>query len=321
MQADSPLRRHVARVLALIGVLAVFAVAGPASAATPRLNWAALGDSYSSGTGLGDVTTNCDRDAYAYAPRASWDILNRDYRIQQDFVACADAATPDLIADQVPLVSRRHTVASLTIGGNDIGFGDKLRGCIAGFSCGPDLFSLSPDTADGPQTWDEIHDRLAAAYVLVRKRMDANGHLYVLTYPIPFARQSGGSCLVFDQTEQNAANALVTRLDDTIYWATVRANELLQTVHGRPGNVHFVDWRTGTRVENGYTIPAGYADAGRSFATYVSPDGLCNTSGRTPLINGFVDILGPNRGNSFHPNSTGYWLGAELVSAAIRAHQ
>ncbi|MCA9826687.1 MAG: hypothetical protein KC479_15010, partial [Dehalococcoidia bacterium] len=83
----------------------------------------------------------------------------------------------------------------------------------------------------------------------------------------------------------------------------------------------FVDWRTGTRVENGYTIPAGYADAGRSFATYVSPDGLCNTSGRTPLINGFVDILGPNRGNSFHPNSTGYWLGAELVSAAIRAHQ
>lgn len=215
-----------------------------------------------------------------------------------------------------------HTVAAITIGGNDIGFAPKLKGYYFG-RCGPDTFSLQADVRGGTQTWNQVYDCLASTYVAIRRRMNFRGHLYVLTYPIPFSRQSG-SCNGLDATEQNAANALVTRLDDTIYHAVRRANDLLGSGPAkRPGNVHFVDWRTGTRINGDYTIPSGYIGAGGRFATFVSPDGLCNTQGRSPFINGYsasASAVNP-LGNSFHPKSNGYWHGAQILAAAVRKFQ
>jgi lysophospholipase L1-like esterase len=281
----------------------------------------ALGDSYSSGTGLGSVTAaQCDRDAYAYAPRARRDILARTHSVTGfTFVACIGDKTADVWNDQLPLVRSSHNVASITIGGNDIGFSAKVKGCAIG-RCGSDTYSLQADVRGGRQTWDDLYKKLYTTYVNVRRRMSRSGNLYVLTYPIPFSRATS-SCAGLDATEQNAANALVTRLGDTIYQAVQQANKLLPAAHGRPGNVRFVDWRTGTRIANGYTIPSGYSGAGRKFATYSSPDGLCTkTPGRSPFVNGYV-ISATNYMNSFHPNSTGYWRGAELFAAAVRKHQ
>lgn len=287
---------------------AVLALPSSASAAT-ALNMIGLGDSYSAGVGLGGVSGGCDQDRFAYAPRARNDILPRSHRINGlKFVACSGHRTSDVLSNQVPFVNASHNVAAITVGGNDIGFGPKLRGCYFG-RCGPDTFSLQADVRGGTQTWSQLHSRMANTYVAIRRRMNASGHLYVLTYPIPFSRRSD-PCSGLDGTEQNAANALVTRLDDTIYHAVASANALSR-------NVHFVDWRTGTRVDRGYRIPTGYSGAGGVFPSYVSPDGLCNTQGRTPFINPYVFPAG----NSFHPNSTGYWRGAQLLAAAIRKFQ
>lgn len=277
-----------------------------------------MGDSYSAGTGLGPVSPGCDRDSFAYAPRAARDLLASSYTVDLRHTACSGARIQDIWNSQLTSVDSSTRVVSLTVGGNDVGFSAKLGGCWT--TCGPDTMALQADVPGGTQTWDDVYANLVTTYVAVRRKMASDGHLYVLTYPIPFGRQSSASCQGLSALEQNAANALVTRLDDTIYWAVRRANELLPTVHGRPGNVHFVDWRTGTRQENAYTIPAGLPDAGRTFASYSSPDGLCNTSGRTPYLNGFVNNAptNPDRGNSFHPNSTGYWAGAVLVAANIR---
>ncbi len=293
-----------------------------------------MGDSYAAGVGLGSVTAGCDRDDYAYAPRAKWDILPTDFTINPfTFVACSGAVTtdikargaPDLWEDQLPAVNSTMNVATLTIGGNDIGFGNKLAGCGIG-ECGPDLYGLQSDVEGGTQTWDDVFNRLVTTYIATRNRMSSSGHLYVVSYPIPFARATNNSCAGLSSNEQNAANALVTRLDDTIWLAVQRANELLPSVHGRAGNVQFVEWRTGTRVENGYTIESGYPGAGGSFASYRSPDGLCNGQGRTPFINGYtttggsqVSLPASAFGNSFHPNSTGYWYAAQRVADAIRA--
>lgn len=303
-------------------MLAVAGIGGttapPAAAAGPPLKWTALGDSYSAGTGLGPVTPDCDRDPFAYAPRAARDLLASSYTTDLRHTACSGARIADVWDSQLGSVSAATRVATLTVSGNDIGFGAKLGGCWT--TCGPDTMALQADVPGGTQTWDDVYDGLVTTYVAVRRRMAADGQLYVLTYPIPFARQSSGSCQGLSSLEQNAANALVTRLDDTIYWAVRRANELLPDVHGRAGNVHFVDWRTGTRQNDAYAILSGLPDSGRTFASYVSPDGLCNTSGQTPYLNGFVDNapVNPDRGNSFHPNSTGYWAAAVLVASHIR---
>lgn len=300
--------------LAALVVAVGVGVGPPVAAAPPVLAWAAAGDSYSSGTGLGDAPGGCDRDPFAYAPRAARDILAASFTVSVNHLACFGARTNDITNGQAGSITSAYNVASLTVGGNDIGFADKVAGCAIG-SCGPDTMALQADVPGGSQTWDDIYRSLYSAYVAVRRSMAAAGHLYVLSYPIPFARQTVASCAGLSPLEQNAANALTTRLDDTIYWAVKRANELLPTVHGRAGNVHFVDWRTGTRVENGYVIPNGYAGAGQRFATYVTADGLCNTAGRTPFINGYV--LSSNYRNSFHPTSRGYWQAAVAVADAI----
>lgn len=303
-------------VLAVVLFLPLLAVE-PAGAAT-TLKWVALGDSFSSGVGLGPVSGTCDRDNYAYAPRAVRDILRPARTVDFSFQACSGATTQSLWSSQLSSVTSGRNVASLTIGGNDINFSGRVKGCYIG-TCGKDTMSLSA----APISWDELYNRMVTTYVNVRRRMSSTGHLYVLTYPIPFARQNTKSCQGFTSTEQNAANALVTRLGDTIYQAVKRANQLLPSVHGRQGNVHFVDWRAGTRVEGGYTIPSGYSGAGKKYATYTSTRGLCNTSGNTPYLNGFVDRAwsNPDKQNSFHPNSTGYWKGATLVAAAIKKYQ
>lgn len=304
--------RHLI-VAALCFGAALAAIPSAALGAGPPLQWISLGDSYSAGTGLGSVTSGCDQDSYAYSPRAIRDILSSRYSIGHTFVACSGHTTANLWATQLPAVAAGHTVATLTIGGNDIGFEPKLKGCAIG-ACGPDVMSLKADVPNGSQTWDVVYSNLVTTYVNVRKRMAAGGRLYVLTYPIPFSRQTS-SCQGFNAIEQSAANALITRLDDTIFKAVQRANELLPAVHGRPGNVTFIDWREGTRIVGGYVVPAGYSGAGQKFDTYSSSKGLCNTSGLTPLINGYVTST--NYKNSFHPNSTGYWLAATKVSAGV----
>ncbi|WP_270886578.1 GDSL-type esterase/lipase family protein, partial [Pedococcus sp. 5OH_020] len=304
----------VAAALLVVCQAAIFAP--PSVAVGPALSWSMMGDSYSAGVGLGTVTSGCDQDPYAYAPRAQRDILSASYSITQSFVACSGATTSDLWNSQIPTVSSGTNIASLTIGGNDIGFEPKLKGCFYG-ACGPDTMSLQADVPGGGQTWDDVFNNLVTRYVQVRLRMAAGGHLYVVSYPIPFARQSSSDCEQFTPLEQNAANALVTRLDDTAYLAVQRANSVLQSVHGRLGNTTFVDWRTGTRQSGAYAIPPGYAGAGQQFDSYTTPDGLCNTAGHTPYINRY--ILSTNYKNSFHPNSTGYWAAAQMVANQIKS--
>lgn len=286
-----------------------------AGAAGGPLYWIALGDSYSAGVGVGGVGTGCDRDRMAYAPRADRDIFGSSRSVAVRHVACSGATTLDVWADQLPQVTSAHNVATITIGGNDINFARRILNCVV--ACSSDTLYLRAS----PLTWDQLYSRLVTTYVNVRKRMSLNGHLYVLSYPIPFSRHRS-TCNGFSANEQNAANALVTRLGDTIYLAVQRANELLPDVHGRPGNTHFVDWRPNQsgRITNGYYTADNYG-----FDSYKTAFGLCNNAGNTPYLNGYVAAaaVDPRNSynNSFHPNTTGYWRAAQLTAAAIGRHQ
>ena len=306
------MKRRLVLAVALVALPIIQASAVAPASASSTLSMLSLGDSFSAGVGLGSVSSGCDRNHGNYATRAGKQILKKTHRISSlRLGACSGAKMQDVIANQLKFVKRSTNVVSMTIGGNDIGFGPKLSGCYFG-KCGPDVFGLQADINGGTQTWDTLYTNLVSTYVLIRQAMAPNGHLYVLTYPIPFSRQTSSRCQGLDSDEQNAANALVTRLDDTIYAAVDQANIQVR-------NVHFVDWRTGNRQDGGYTIPAGYSGAGQSFATFVTGDGLCNNQGRRAFVNGYVRSA--NKNNSFHPNSTGYWNGAVALANAVNTFQ
>jgi lysophospholipase L1-like esterase len=210
-------------------------------------------------------------------------------------------------------------IVTLTMGGNDAFLAKKVAGCFLG-ECGPDVYGVEAGTESVKTTWDDIFDRLVAMYTDIRTRMDRDGHLYVLSYPIPFNGTSD-KCEGFTYNEQLAANAFATRIGDTIYLAVQAANNNL-AASGRPGHVHFVDWRKGTRVNNLYEVPSGYPDAGSTFPVVVTSNGLCGKKADS-FLNGFQsrswDPANPDRINSFHPNTKGQDFAAEILAKAVLA--
>ena len=100
---------------------------GTAHAAGPH--YVALGDSYSSGTGAGSYDPDsgaCKRSANAYANL--WAEANTTESFK--FVSCSGATTATVASGQLGALSSSTTLVSVTVGGNDAGFGDVMRTCV-----------------------------------------------------------------------------------------------------------------------------------------------------------------------------------------------
>lgn len=305
-----------------LGVLlaAVPVLAAPAGAAVSTMNMVALGDSFSSGVGTLTTPSTCGRSPEAWANKAFTSPLliagSRYVRGTFSFLACSGATIASVTQSQVPSVTASQNVATVSVGGNDIGFSTVLMRCLGG-RCPGSVFAVMA-SADATLDWWLLQNRLATLYRSIRARMAVDGHLYVMTYPIPFG-VSSTTCNGFSTDEQRAANALITRLDDTIGRAVALANATM--VAGRAGNVHVVEWRppAAQRIIGGYTVPAGNYGAGRTFDTYDDPTfGMCNTLGNRPNVQG---ISLANLGNSFHPSAPGYLRAALRLFQALWYHQ
>jgi lysophospholipase L1-like esterase len=108
-------------------VAAVLALAAPAAAAAKPDRYVALGDSYSSGVGTRDYSLgeDCQRSPYSYPALVA---RNRaDTRLV--FRACGGAKTADVLGGQKRALTRRTEIVTITIGGNDAGFGPVVRKC------------------------------------------------------------------------------------------------------------------------------------------------------------------------------------------------
>ena len=101
------------------------------AAARPRqpLEYDALGDSYASGYGVPPYSDTCGRSRSAYAVR-----LGGLKRIElDDFVACAGATTGSLVSGgQLAALDAHTDLVTISIGGNDIRWGDAVGACLAG---------------------------------------------------------------------------------------------------------------------------------------------------------------------------------------------
>lgn len=118
--------------LALSALLAPLLVLGATSAASaaPRsdLTYDALGDSYASGYGVGPYYGGqCARSDAAPAVQVEGRMRIR----LDDFVACAGATTTSLIAGgQLEALDADTDLVTISIGGNDIGWGEVVAACL-----------------------------------------------------------------------------------------------------------------------------------------------------------------------------------------------
>ncbi len=163
--------------------------------AAPVVRWAALGDSYSAGTGASSYLgapnpPDCRRSLQTYSYRVGGGGLrigDRGERISLDtpnLKACDGAKIIDMYftqnnrgaeTRQLDWVTRRTRLVTLSIGGNSAGFVDKLKTCVYGNCSGAPLLS--------GQEAATIQDDLVRLYQTIRPQMRRNSRLVVLGYP------------------------------------------------------------------------------------------------------------------------------------------
>jgi lysophospholipase L1-like esterase len=259
----------------------------------PPMTYTALGDSFSSGTGAPPYfgVQDCRRAPTAYAFDITGLPLGSGRRIgQPNLRACHGATVADLSrpnhepTPQLADVTGNTKLVTVTIGGNDLGFGDKLKGCIIG-SCSRPLL------ADSLLFTTKV--QLSQLYRGIRGQMASDGYLFVLSYPQFLPNPDEGerpnlfSCFGTDisfSMEDLSEMARATRqVRDTIRDAVADAVALTGDTH-----IRFVDMLD---VFRGHRI--------------------CSTDEWS------TGYRFPELGGSFHPNARGHQAIAERLSGEM----
>jgi lysophospholipase L1-like esterase len=141
-------------------------------------DYVALGDSYSSGVGTGvyDAASGaCARSPLSYPPL--W--AAEHHPASFGFVACSGARTADVVASQISALQPSTDLVTITIGGNDAGFGPVLQTCTAAES---DRTCFAAVDAAEAFERSALRDRLARTYAAIR-RAAPHAQVIVLGYP------------------------------------------------------------------------------------------------------------------------------------------
>ena len=293
--------------VALLVALCCAMLASSRLAAAAQLNWVAIGDSYSAGVGGAAMGQGpCDRDQEAaYSAQAERLLEGRGMAFSYLLAACSGATASDILNGQIATVGHADIV-TMTIGGNDAGFSSWLKLCLASLSC-PGSDSIN---------WNDIYQRLIETYVRVREVMPAQGHLFVLTYPVFFAnttRWANRRCpgdADFTHLFAKRLNEAAVRLGDTIYLAIQTANKQV-VASGRPGNIHFVDVRP--------RVVREYLD-GRTRRIAYDPTGICSgVPDVLQTMNGLFSGRGDQLTDAFHPTNIGYFNMAVPLANLIQS--
>ncbi len=96
-------------------------------------------------------------------------------------VACSGATTADIIGGQDRALSRKTTHASISIGGNDVGFRDVIRSCVFGSESTCKTAVDSTNTAISSQ----LPAKLSATYAAIKARAP-KATVVVVGYPRVF---------------------------------------------------------------------------------------------------------------------------------------
>jgi lysophospholipase L1-like esterase len=185
---------------------ATLALGPTGSHAAATEEYAALGDSYASGTGARnpDLDPTCVRSSDAYGP----EIATERAATSLVFPACAGAETPDVVKSQVSSLSAATDWVTVSIGGNDVGFIELI------LSCGTELdepMCLQKVEEVNGKIDQELGPKLDAAYDAIKTNAP-NARVISIGYPRPFGDNL--DCLDADGITPNEATALNGLVDN-----------------------------------------------------------------------------------------------------------
>jgi lysophospholipase L1-like esterase len=206
---------------------AALPVGAVAAVGTP-VQYAALGDSYSSGEGNRPFDGPCHRAQQADSayPRMLPSLVG--YLAAPAFHACTGARIADIWqrpqprrgsqAIQIQYLDASTDLVTLTIGGNDLRFSSIVKHCLLPGDCSDGGFAERIEAGLGT-----IQAELENLYRRIRVRMDPGGYLVVAGYPHLFRSGPEADCKRFISSGEAAwINSLVDRGNARIA-AAVRA--------------------------------------------------------------------------------------------------
>lgn len=294
------------------------------SATVGHCRMVSLGDSFSSGEGIGDYRAGTESPdgnkchqsdkAYPFKFVSRLDSLAPEFE-EDDFLPCSGALIGDVMdgvgpgeadgkvgseADrQIDRVSSPGAVdvLTLTIGGNDAGFGGTVQSCLLNLPGQPGC-DLALHTSS--LLTDAIAGFLPAAYLKLSQKFP-NARIYVLGYPRIFPSSLSylgnppwsGTCLAIDPFEADGMRNAIDSFNAVIERSVVRAN-----------------------AENA---------AGRGRISFVTNDGfeghdVCRSSGSwftgVQLKWNWPNPI-PESQESFHPNESGHDQMASNLAAFV----
>ncbi|MFC9975861.1 SGNH/GDSL hydrolase family protein [Spirillospora sp. NPDC127200] len=203
----------------LVGVLVGGSMIVTGTARADGAEYVALGDSYSSGAGAGYYEPGgCRRSANAY-PR----LLAQARKTSLAFVACSGATTDSVRASQLAPLEASTSLVSITVGGNDAGFGRVMETCV--------LRSTAACTTAVDQSRvfmrDSLPARLDGVYGAIRREAP-NARVIVLGYPRLYTRTA--SCVGLNATKRTALNQAADELNEVIDDAAARTGFVFSDV-------------------------------------------------------------------------------------------
>lgn len=212
---SSAARRPAKRLLAIFVTLTCVAAVGAAQAGAATSNYVALGDSYSSGEGTGYSTYNldvgCRRSTYGYPYLVASQRGNTNLK----FVACSGATTADVTSKQLSALSTSTNFATMTIGGNDIGFGDLIVACTLK-NCSSEI------TTSNGKINNTLPGRLASLYAAMKSRAP-QAKFVILSYPRVLGTSGCFATTGISSSERSQLTSLENNLNAKIKTAATAA--------------------------------------------------------------------------------------------------
>lgn len=223
------MRKHLLRLAAAVVPLpvALGLLAAPAQSAAPAYDpttrYVAMGDSFSSGLGAPNADLDCGRSPQGYP--TLWAQAHGISSFTD--VTCGGAVTDDVLAEQISGLDAQTDVVTITIGGNDAAWGDKVTTCM--FSGD----AACTDTVDqGVADLPALAAKVDQTYAAIRTAAP-NATVYVLGYPLLF--EETASCtawLVPNQYQRKQINRFGNALNQAL--AHSAANAGFRYVEAQP---------------------------------------------------------------------------------------
>lgn len=190
--------------------LLLLATTAPPAQADPGiqdLDYVALGDSYTSGTGTREYfDDDCQRSEHAFPAQ-----LAQQRGFTLSFDACAGARVDDVRNNQLANLTPDTNLVTVSAGGNDAGWADVITSCARPWpwTCWTDIDNAEEFIAD------QLPDLLGVLYRDIREAAPS-AQVIVVGYPRLFNGETCNVIARISAEEQERLNAAADLLSETI---------------------------------------------------------------------------------------------------------